>query len=286
MSKTEEQRIRENIFDSTSGVRRKIAITLAVLILISTVSIIYCPTEFRSCVTDLTQLTASTAAALISVIVVYRQKTDGLIGKAFTFLAAGFVLYLIAEAFRSYIEIGVGIENQFLSISYVLWFSGYISFFYFLSKMYQLLWASHSRRHQIFVSTACGTFLVSFMVFISNASDLKAQEGLIPYLVTSAFLVLDITLLVPAALILLNPRKGPLTPIPWIFSAILLLTVGDSVLAYTSNVTVMYDFVWISNLFFIVAYLSAAAGLFWHHRFFILHQRKKTHEIQAGKSTS
>lgn len=267
-----------NIFYDTSKTRKNIIIALTGSVLFASLLIIHSPAEIKTFLTDIIQLLAALAAAVISIVILYRQKVDGVIGKAFAFLAAGFVLYLVAEVVRSYIEIGLGIENHFLSISYALWLAGYASFFYFISKMYHLLWASHSRRHQISVSLTCTVFLISLLIPLSGTAELSPQEGKIAFLIPTVFLALDIALLIPSALILLNPRKGPLTPIPWIFCAIVLLTIGNSVLAYTHNVPSLRSSSWVANIFFITAYLTAASGLFWHNRFFIGHQKEKSSE--------
>ena len=81
-------------------------------------------------------------------------------------------------------------------------------------------------------------------------------------------------LIVPSALILLNPVKGSLTSIPWIFLAVLILGIGDSIFAYTYNVRTMEDLNWVSKLFFITSYVIATGGLFWHHKFFIRNQKQ------------
>jgi len=275
MNKSCERKMKGNVFFDTSSVRKNIIFVLTASVLFASILIIYSPTEIKVFLTDIIQLLSALSAATISIVIVYRQKIDGLIGKAFAFLAAGFVLYLVAEVVRSYIEIGLGIENSFLSISYALWLAGYASFFYFVSKMYHLLWASHSRTHQISVSVICLAFLISLVILISGTAELSTQEGVISFLIPMTLLALDIALLIPSALILLNPRKGPLTPIPWIFCAIVLLTIGDSVLAFTYNVPTMRNSFQISSLFFITAYLTAAGGLFWHNRFFIVHKKEK-----------
>ena len=84
-----------------------------------------------------------------------------------------------------------------------------------------------------------------------------------------------VLLIVPSALILLNPVKGSLTSIPWLFLAVLILGIGDSIFAYTYNVRAIEDLIWISKLFFITSYVIAAGGLFWH-KFFIVFLKDRT----------
>ncbi len=81
--------------------------------------------------------------------------------------------------------------------------------------------------------------------------------------------------MIPAALIILNPMKGELTSIPWIFLAILIMSVGDSAFAYSSNVIALQKMNWVWNLFFVTSYFVISAGLFWRNRFFIYDNKEK-----------
>lgn len=270
MNKNHGPRIKGSIYLDTSSVRKNLVFVLTASVLVLSLIIIYSPADKKTLSVDIIQPLVATAAAAFSFMIVYRQKTDGLVGRAFTFLAAGFVLYFIAEIVRSYNEITLGIESPFVSVAYALWLIGYVPFFYFIFKMYHLLGASHSRTHQILVSVT-GVACVAYFISVAlQTAELSTQEGVAAFLIPTTFLVLDIVLLVPSALIILNPVKGPLTPIPWIFSAVLLLAIGNSVFAYVYSVPSMETLTWTPNLFFIASYLIATAGLFWYNRFFIV----------------
>jgi hypothetical protein len=81
--------------------------------------------------------------------IVYRQKTDGLVGRAFSVPAAGLTLFLVAELITSFYRIRFINENQFLSVPYALWLLGYGPIFYFVFKKNNFFSASHSRIHQL-----------------------------------------------------------------------------------------------------------------------------------------
>jgi hypothetical protein len=266
---------KENVLLATSSVRRNLALVLTAGILVASLIIIFSPANEKDLSAVILQTIASAIAAAFSLLIVHRQKTNGLVGKAFTFLALGFVLYLIAEVVRSYNEITLGIDNPFLSLPYALWVTGYGTFFFFIFKMYQLLGASQSRIYQILVALTSTIFLVTFIGLALPTSEWSTQERIAEFLIPSTFLVLDIGLIIPCTLIILNPVKGPLTPIPWIFSAVLLLTIGDGLLMYAYNVPSLNTLTWIANLFFISSYLVATAGLFWYNRFFIFTEKDK-----------
>ena len=85
-------------------------------------------------VIDIIKPTSAAIATALSLVVVYRQKTDGVIGKAFTLLAAGLTLFLIGELISSYNDIALGIENSLPSIAYVFWMMAYGPIFFSFSK--------------------------------------------------------------------------------------------------------------------------------------------------------
>jgi hypothetical protein len=183
------------------------------------------------------------------------------------------VLFLIAEIIWSYYEISLEVENPFPSIADALWLIGYGPLFYFVFKMYRFSGASTLRTHQIFVSVAGAAFVIYLISGISQTADFATQGGVVSFLISISYPILDTTMLVPAALIILNPVKGELTSIPWIILAVLVMCVGDSTFAYSSNLTALQEMSWIWNLFFITSYFIIGAGLFWHNRFFISSQK-------------
>jgi hypothetical protein len=123
---------------------------------------------------------------------------------------------------------------------------------------------------------AGAVFLTYFISLTSQNAELSIQRGIPSFLISIAYPVLDVVLILPcidSALILLNPVKDLLTSIPWIFLAVLILGIGDSIFAYTFNVRAMENLNWISKLFFITSYVIASGGLFWHNKFFTCNQK-------------
>lgn len=138
-------------------------------------------------------------------------------GKAYTFLGVGLALFLIAEIIWSYYEIVLEIENPFRSIADALWLIGYGPLLYFVFKMYRFFGASNSRTHQLFVSVAGAVLLLYLISGISQTTDFTTQRRIVSFIISISYPTLNIILLIPAALIILNPMKGELTSIPWIF---------------------------------------------------------------------
>jgi len=268
------------LYFDTRSVRNNIICILIGSIGFTSVLIILSPYDKKAIICDIIEPLAATIALGLSVLVIYRQKTDGVMGKAYTFLGVGLALFLIAEIIWSYYEIVLEIENPFPSIADALWLIGYGPLLYFVFKMYRFFGASNSRTHQLFVSVAGAVLLLYLISGISQTADFTTQGRIVSFIISIFYPTLDIILLIPAALIILNPMKGELTSIPWIFLAILIMSVGDCAFAYSSNVIALQKMNWVWNLFFVTSYFVTSAGLFWHNRFFI-HDIKEKEDLKV-----
>jgi hypothetical protein len=117
-------------------------------------------------------------------------------------------------------------------------------------------------------------------VFILNtiiaASDFSTQGSTEKFLVNIVYPILDMVLIVPTSLIILESKgsSGDLTSIPWIFLSFLIITIADSGFAYASNAGWAEQTIWVRNPLYIAGYLVMAAGLFWHKHFFIFKAQK------------
>lgn len=201
----------------TRSVRNSLIPVLIASVLLANLLIILSPVDKKALVIDIIKPTSAAIESALSLVVVYRQKTDGIIGKAFTLLAAGLTLFVIGELISSYNDIALGIENSLPSIAYVFWTMTYGPIFYFVFKMYYFLGASHSKTHQILICIVGAVFLIYFIILTSHNAEFSTQRGIASFLISIAYPVLDVILIVPSALILLNPVKGSLTAIPWNF---------------------------------------------------------------------
>ena len=274
----------QKLYFDTKSVRNNIICILIGSIGFASVLIILSPDDKKVLICDIIEPLAAAIAVGLSVLVIYRQKTDGLMGKAYTFLGVGLVLFLIAEIIWSYYEIALEIEHPFPSIADALWLIGYGPLLYFVFKMYRFFGASNSRIHQLFVSVAGAVFLEYLILGISQTADFTTEAGITSFLISISYPTLDTILLIPAALIILNPIKGELTSIPWIFLAVLIMSIGDSAFAYSSNVTALQKMNWVWNLFFVTSYFVTSAGLFWHNRFFICNNKEKSRSHYTERS--
>jgi hypothetical protein len=117
-------------------------------------------------------------------------------------------------------------------------------------------------------------FYLQSLVAVSLPPEGESMSDyVIPLAISVAYPVLDVILLVPAILIVLNSGRGHLTAIPWTFVSFILTAIADILLGY-SAVTGFQNDVTIITMTYNAAYLCMAAGLLWYLRFFISEKKQ------------
>jgi hypothetical protein len=148
---------------------------------------------------------------------------------------------------------------------------------YYVFSMYRFFGKGINKYAILGVTAAIGIFGFFYLQSLVSASIPPEGEDLgdytLPLAISVAYPVLDIIILVPAILIVLNSGKGYLTSIPWIFVAFILTAVADIMLGYTA-VTGFQNDVTVITMLYNASYLCLAAGLLWYLRFFISGQKQ------------
>jgi hypothetical protein len=265
-------------------VRRNLVLALIGSIIIASSFVIFAPVQKKTFYSDIIEPTSTAIAAGLSLLVVCRQKVDGLIGKAYLSLAMALLLWLTAEVIWSYYETGVGIPIPTPSLADAFWLIGYGPFMYYVFKIYNFFHKSASKPYSIvIISLAAAIYLAYIVNTTIAASDFATQGSILRFVVNIAYPISDMVLIVPTSLVILESRKGgggDLTSIPWIFLSFLIVTIADSGFAYASNSGWSEQVIWIWNPLYIAGYLVAAAGLFWHNHFFIFDEKKVVRKWQ------
>lgn len=216
----------------------------------------------------------SLLAVIASVVVVARQKLDGLFGRAYFFLAVGLIFWCTAEVIWSYNILIIGEESPFPSIADAFWLAAYAPFGYHLASMYKFYRPRTSRITAIAVSLSVSAFTALYAINILSTSDLSGPDATTSIAISLAYPLLDALIIVPAILIVMNNSgRGMLTAIPWIFISWILTAIADSLFGYTAVASLIGE-VTIWNLFYNAAYLCMAAGLIWHNKFFVIDDKK------------
>jgi hypothetical protein len=232
------------------------------------------PTSQRENVGNITNPISIIIAAFLSVLILYHQKIDGEIGKAFLMLTIGLVVWAVAEILFTYSGIITLELQRDIMLSDVLWLIGYGPLIYYSLKMYILFHNYSSKKSIAIILIMMIAYVVYILPFIYHVYNQSSQDDLPLFYVSISYLLLDLVFIFPASLVVLNSgifdtrNKGVLTFFPWMFVAMIIIGMADSIFAYTS-VSGYYQLEWITTLVYTSGYLIMAFGLYWHYKFFI-----------------
>lgn len=254
--------------------RRNLIVALAISIFVIDGLVLFTAgSDMEIFVGDLSRIGTISSAAILSIIVVARQRTSGLFGRAYASLAVGLILWLTAESIWAYYELGLGIETRVSSVADIFWISGYGPLAYHLFSTARFFGKGVKKSRVVLVSVAATIFLAFYAQAAISISALEGQEGLLTLMIAITYPVLDTILLVPAVLMIMNAGRGLLTSIPWIFVGCILLVAADSLLGMSAIIG-MAEPVFHITMVYNAAYLCFMAGLMWYNRQFIVGEKK------------
>lgn len=209
--------------------------------------------------------------------IVIRQKIDGLYGITYAAVFAGLTLWFSAEIIWTYYELGIGIDRPFPSLADAFWLAGYGFLAYHLIKTYRFFSKIFSK-YTVLVSIIGGALMLGHLIYLSAVTaDVSTLNDQTAFAIALAYPILDTVLLVPAIVILSGLRGGKLTSPSWIMISLslIIMIAGDSGFAYSSFAS--YEEIdWIWDVLYNTSYMTLAAALYWHNKFFIYNQGKAT----------
>jgi len=253
-------------------------------ILCSSLTVIAPINSDRNFYSDILSVVTSGCALVFSLQIIYRQKVKGLFPRLYALVGLGVGLWFIAESIWMYYELVAGIETPFPSIADVFWLAGYVPFFYFLYGMLtNFLGMSRSMYLPLVIVSAIGiALLVDSLSSIYQEADLTTLDGTMTFIVSSAYPVADIFLIIPATAVFIQLRKGKLTSTPWAYLVVapILFIIADIGFAHFTMIEGMNNLLWIWNPFYETAYVAIASSLFWHREFFTIDEKKLMKEWQ------
>jgi hypothetical protein len=188
----------------------------------------------------------------------------------------GLASWFAADLTLMYYYYGLGIEEQKLvTLTDGFWFAGYVFLALHLFTVLRSLPSTIKPGIVVMVS------IVTILFVIYNVINLVSSEYLIDidfavFVVTIAYPVLDLILIIPSALILVSLRKDYKHSIPWFLSSLSLLVnaiaddgyVNDFVNGNSQNM-------WIWDLFYVTDFIIMAGALIWYNKFHISHEINK-----------
>jgi hypothetical protein len=254
--------------------RKRFLFIVGLSLLFAILLISLSPESQRENVGNITNPISIIIAASLSVLILYKQKTDGEIGKAFLMLTIGLILWAVAEILFTYSEIITLELERNIMLSDLLWLLGYGPLIYYSLKMYILFHNYSSKKSIAVIIIMMIAYLAYILPLILDTYSSSSNEDLPLLYISISYLLLDLIFIFPASLVILNSgifdnkNQGVLTFFPWMFVAMIIIGIADSIFAYTS-VSGYYQLEWITTPIYTSGYLLMAFGLYWHYKFFI-----------------
>lgn len=232
-------------------------------------------------------ITAAIACGL-GIIAVYRHGLHGTHGKSYLFLTLGLLSWFSADAAELYYHVVEGQEEQKLvSISDWLWFAGYGFLSAHLFTIISSL-RSSIRLKVIFLVAIISVLFVSYNIhLLLSSSEGYALIGgkdvdFLALVVTVAYPMLDLILIVPSGIILISLRKDYQHSIPWFLASLSLLINAVADDGYVHDfVNGNLQNIWVWNLFYVTDFIIMAGALFWYNRFHISDELSRKKKIIA-----
>ena len=230
-------------------------------------------------------ITAAIASGL-GIIAVYRHGLHGLHGKSYLFLTMGLIFWFSADLSLAYYYFALGIEEQIhVSITDVLWFAGYVFLALHLFTILRLI-RSKINFITVLIASVLTVSFISYNVFsiLSSPSYLQFLAfTFADFAVTAAYPILDLILIVPSLLVLVNLRKDYRHSIPWLLSSLSLLVNAIADDGYVNDFvnghlhTLLF---W--DMFYVADFIIMAGDLFWYNRFHIQSKKRMIKQVSSS----
>ena len=217
----------------------------------------------------------SLIAAALSIFILIKDKDNDKKDKTNIHLAIGLVFWFIANVIWGYYEIMLDVVSPVPSLADFFLLTAYGFLIYRLIVTYNNINHNVNKKILFLIISVTILFLLYILILTLNLSELSSFRGIMLFVVTIAYPVLNSVLTVFAIIILIEIKNDKHHFIPWITELVglLAIVVGDSWFA----IIVLTSFVeqlWISSLLLSAHYLLIAGGLVWYMRHSIKWQSK------------
>lgn len=209
----------------------------------------------------------SSIAAGLSLIALIKDRSNIKRDRTAIHLTVGLVFWFIANIIWGYYEIVLDIVSPVPSLADLFLLSAYGFLIYRLLVTYKKLGEITNKKIIYIVSIGTGFFLIYILNLMLSLTEISNFRGLMLFLVTIAYPILNSILTVLALTILLNIKNEKHHFIPWICELIglLAIVIGDSWFAIIV-LTAFVEQIWISAILLSAHYLLIAGGLVWYLR--------------------
>ncbi len=248
---------------------------IVVSIIVVNSIVVFSDPQNKYTITIIALNTTAAIASILGIIAVYRHGLHGAHSKSYLFLTLGLISWFAADLTLAYYYFALGIEEQLLvSVTDVLWFTGYV---FLAAHLFTVLMIV---RHKINLLTIILASIFPLLFVIYNTSIIISSRhyGTGDYgalLVTLAYPILDLVLIIPSLLILISLLRDHLQSIPWFlasFSLLINAIADEGYLVNFVNGNLKNLSFW--DLFYIADFIIIAGALIWYNKFHISHMQK------------
>lgn len=239
---------------------------------------------------------AAAVASSMGIIAICRYGIRDLHGKSIMCVTIGLIFWFAADLTLLYSHYTHGKEERLVSSTDGLWFMGYIFlalhlFIVLRSLRNERNTYGHSTKTQtkiviillVIIAAAFAIFNMFAISFSESFADREEPVDFQALIVTIAYPVLDLILIVPSILILITLRKDIRHYAPWLLSSLSLLlsAVADDgyVIDYV-NGNFRHLVFW--DLFYVTDFIIMAGALFWYNRYHMISDKKSTRTMEVG----
>ena len=212
----------------------------------------------------------SLIAAGLSLYILIKDKKHAGHDKENILLTIGLIFWLIANIIWAYYELILDIVSPVPSLADFFLLSAYVFLIYRLMIIRNNLGHILDKKIMFVIIFLTGLFLVYILTLTLNLAETSNFRGLMLFIVTIAYPVLNSILTILAITILLGIRNDKHHLVPWVCEIVgfLAIVVGDSWFAIIV-LTTFVEQLWISALLLSAHYLLIASGLIWYMRYSI-----------------
>jgi hypothetical protein len=240
--------------------------------------IIFSDSYSKRSTTLLTLNVTAAFASSLGIIAVYRHRFRRPHGKSYLFLTLGLISWFSADMTLAYYYFVLGIEEQIrVSITDVLWFAGYAFLIVHILTVLRLVQSKISWISVVTVSVAAILGVGYTFIPIVSSSQFIIVDDFAAFLVTLMYPILDLILIIPSTLVLVNVREDFLQFMPWFLSSLSLLVNSIADEGYVNDfVNGRLHSLLFWDMFYVTDFIIMAGALFWYNKFHILREPNKT----------
>jgi hypothetical protein len=241
--------------------------------------------HYRHSIIYITLNIAAGFATVLGMIALYRHKIIGSHGKSYLFLTLGIALWFFADLNLLYLYFFNGIEEQKqITISDIFWIGGYIFLSLHLISVIRTISIKKISKTIAISLVIVVIFLIfnlihssmhSLLIHNGDINRIEKEFGIINLIITILYPILDLSLIIPSVIILINLYHDYQHSIPWVLSSLSLLINAIADNGYVDDFIRGSSTLWKWDLFYINDFILMAVALYWFNKFHISNSLKE-----------